>query len=770
MHKFLVLAIIISMASSAAFAQAVDATNPFTDYGVGAPVAEARGIVTTQTADGRSLVIACALDQSKIGYIVVTDIDSGETRQYYNPDDLSQSAPYGSLMAANGRFYTAQGTNVLEFDPLAKDYLWHGTPTPAGCYLSFTEDTDGNIYGGGLGCWLFAYNPKTQETRNYGRLDNAEQYLYSLAVDDKGWIYGGIGTARQNIAACNIETGEIRQLIADEERVLGTASVYASIDGKCYGTVNSKQYRLYDGAAELITAADKRPMRDIHTVYYGQMHKTFPDGRQLTAYSMPDKWLKIFDPKTGETRRIEFEYESGGASITSLGVGPGGIVYGSTCHPMHFLSFDANKRELTDFGSVPGIGGGNMCAITSQGDHVIGAVYSSGTMWDFNINVPFNPNGARDDFPISAEQLMKMATATDGHFTFLDSQKLAFFHGDKWGATGSFTFNTPKDGSYYLYMLPYTSNAYGRMKLTFDEHVLSDNFDFYAADTAPGTPQEFGPFELKAGAHTFTMTALETPERSPWCSISSMYLSQQRVELPNILPTNPRILAEWHDDVCRPRTALAHPDGEHVLMAGYAGYGLCGGGIGIYNLKTNEAQLLSAEDNLLPGHSCITLKALQNGDLVGGTSIAAPGGGHTTATEAEIFILDWKTKEVTFSMVPVPGQTSIESIWVMPDDLVYGLTTSGWFFVFDPVAKKIVHTEDLTTYGGVPRHALQQGPDGNLYAMFRSAIVRITPGTFEHELLAKPPVGIQAGGALVNGMLIFANGSNVWSYDIPGID
>jgi len=232
-------------------------------------------------------------------------------------------------------------------------------------------------------------------------------------------------------------------------------------------------------------------------------------------------------------------------------------------------------------------------------------------------------------------------------------------------------------------------------------------------------------------------------------------------------PANPRVAASWKRDICRPRTALAHPDGRHVLMAGYAGYGLCGGGIGIYHLETGKAELLTADEDLLPGHSCITLQALPNGDLVGGTCIAAPGGGHSTATEAELFILDWSTRKLAFHTSIGSRITSIISILVAGDGLVYGLAGDSTFFVFDPGPRKMVHTESMRAYGRPVRHALQAAPDGTLSALFTQSIVRITPGTFAHSKLASPPTPVTAGGALVNGLLCYASGSHVWTYALP---
>ncbi len=53
--------------------------------------------------------------------------------------------------------------------------------------------------------------------------------------------------------------------------------------------------------------------------------------------------------------------------------------------------------------------------------------------------------------------------------------------------------------------------------------------------------------------------------------------------------------------------------------------------------------------------------------------------------------------------------------------------------------------------------------------MMSKTILRITPGAFAHEKLADSPVGISAGGAFVNGLLVFAANAHMWTYDL-GLD
>ncbi len=765
MRIFAGMTLVLAFMAGAAMAQ-----DGFVDHGVGAKVAESRGVVTTQTADGRCLVIANALDEGPLGYILVTDIDTGETKQYFCPEDVRQSAPYGSLMHSNGKFYTTQGSIFLEFDPAAGQWTFHAQGSPIGsAYIGFTEGPDGTVWAGSVyQTGLISFNPQTRELKDHGRMDPEEAYLNTLAVDEAGWVYCGIGTARCNIIAYNPASGEKRQLVAEEDRVTGSGHVEPTNDGAAYGIANGKYYRLFEGQATPIEKADVAPRRDVRNIGWGAKTGSFPDGRSVRAYNLPDKWLEVYNPETDETKRIAFDYETEGVSITSMAEGPEGIVYGSTCHPMHFLAFDTATKTLRDMGPIPEVGGGNFCAIAAQGDIVIGAQYSAGRLWAYDVNLPWNPTSRREGLRIDAQDLMKGSECKDGHWSYLSSHEVAFLCGDKFGAEGTFKLDAPADGKYYLYIQPYQSARYCTVQFLFDGEEIGEPYVATHPNTQAGPVQRYGPLDLQAGEHRLSVRALETEGQEPWCAICSVDLTQELREQALVEEqVNPRVLGQWHRDICRPRTALAHPDGKHVMMAGYAGYGLCGGGIGIVNLETGEDTLLTADEDLLPGHSCITLKALPNGDLVGGTTIGAPGGGHTTATEGELFVLDWDTKKIAFHMVPVAGDSSIVSLQVAADGLVYGLSGSSTFFVFDPDKREIVHSESFKAYGGVPRHALQVGADGKLYAMMTGAILRITPGSFEHEKLADTPVSISAGGALANGLLVFASGSHVWSYQVP---
>jgi hypothetical protein len=228
---------------------------------------------------------------------------------------------------------------------------------------------------------------------------------------------------------------------------------------------------------------------------------------------------------------------------------------------------------------------------------------------------------------------------------------------------------------------------------------------------------------------------------------------------------NPYEVAQWHEDICRPRATLAHPDGHTVLMAGYAGYGLVGGGLGFYDLEAEKASIITHED-LIPYHSTIALDVLPDGTVVGGTTVGAPGGGHVVATEAVLYLFDWETKKVAFQVCPVSGASAVIALQVAPSGLVHGLTSGAELFVFDPQKREVIHTAELEEHGGVPRDALLLGPNGDVYAQMSGAILRFDPETFEPTVVADPPVGINVGGPLVDGRMYFGSSSHLWSYEL----
>ena len=117
-----------------------------------------------------------------------------------------------------------------------------------------------------------------------------------------------------------------------------------------------------------------------------------------------------------------------------------------------------------------------------------------------------------------------------------------------------------------------------------------------------------------------------------------------------------------------------------------------------------------------------------------------------------------------------PDTSAIRDMIVAPDGWVYGLAEPNRLFVFDPSLGEFLHDEEVTGYGDVsgyqaPR-CLAAGPAGNLYALFREAVVRIEPGTRTHTAIAHPPAPITTGIAICDNRLYFGCGPRLFSCPI----
>ncbi len=750
-----------------ATAQGQKADDKLIDHGVAVPLAERRGVVTTQDANGKNLAIACSLDLNPRGWILVTDIDSGETTQIQCPEGVGNSPPYGSLMHTNGKFYTTQGSVLLEFDPTSRDWTFHGTPSPAAsCYLSFTEGPDGMVWAGNAyTAGLISFDPEAREAQDHGRLDEAQKYLSALAVDDAGWVYGGIGTARCNIVAYNPETGEKIQIVDEAKRKVGTANVYRGEDGKVYGRAEladgAQFYRLYDGKAEVIQEADMGPKAPTGAIGWGNKRGSLPDGRQLVNYSMTDKWLEVRDPETGETKHIEFDYESEGTHLRVMTAGPDGKVYGNSAHPSRGVTYDPETDVLEyQRGAIARKG------FATQGKYIIGGHYGGGRLYVFDTTMPWNmaPVAASLRGGIPAMELTKLAESDAGKIDYIESHDLVLFRADDYGGQIHFPLEAGDDGQYYLIIAPYKSPGYCTVQFSLDGTEIGEPYPGYAKAAESGPFQTFGPLQLKAGEHRLSVKTIKAEAGNPWIGINAISLTKEQPDgvIAEAQPPNPRLVATFSPDINVPWGAAAHPDGQHVMISGPPGYGYLGGGIGIYNLETDEEMLLTHEQ-LIENHCVTAMAPLDNGDIVCGSSV---GGGHGTtavAKEAVLFVLDWETKEISFQTVPVAGASAIRLMRTGPDGLVYCIADASGFFVFDPGKKEVVHDESLGEYGGTPVNGMERGPDGNIYVIFSEAILKIAPGSFEVEKIADTPASPTAGIAVVGGRVYFAIGSHLWS-------
>ncbi|WP_276347625.1 hypothetical protein [Daejeonella sp. JGW-45] len=233
--------------------------------------------------------------------------------------------------------------------------------------------------------------------------------------------------------------------------------------------------------------------------------------------------------------------------------------------------------------------------------------------------------------------------------------------------------------------------------------------------------------------------------------------------------SNPLFLTTVSPQIIRPYRIIAHPDGKTVIMGGTPQYGATGGGLLMWDNSSRRATLLK-DSVVVPDQSSMSLVPLPNGKLLGGTTTSPGTGGEKKAKEAELYILDMKTKKVEWRQATFPGVQEYSEMRLMPGGKVYGITDKKTFFVFDPARKSITYKYDLTDKFG-PTTAEQSprifvdGPNGELYILFaKGAIVQVMPESYEMKLIATSPGPIKAGGDYSQGRIFFVSGSHLYSY------
>lgn len=230
---------------------------------------------------------------------------------------------------------------------------------------------------------------------------------------------------------------------------------------------------------------------------------------------------------------------------------------------------------------------------------------------------------------------------------------------------------------------------------------------------------------------------------------------------------NPLMLDVVKPSINRPHCLLAHPDGRTVVMGGTPDYGYTGGGLLIWDRKTKTRKLLE-HTQIIPEHSTLSLVALPDRRLLGGTTTEAGTGGEKKAGEAELYVLDMESGRVEWHQAVFPGVQGYTDMRMGKAGLVFGFADRKKFFVFDPSARKVVHQAEtgelgLTVSQQGPR-VFVTAPDGTVYILFQKGIARLDQRTFRIETVTVAPLPIDYGGDWLDGRIWFASGSHVYSW------
>lgn len=358
----------------------------FFDHGPACPISSYKGVVATTDGSGRNVVLLWLFDHRGGYALLMIDAETGKSQQFPMPFDANMDYSYASVLSSKNKFYTLFRNHFVEFDPVKREFTFIKESLPQ-MAMGMTEDDHGLIWAVTYpNSGVVSFNPDTREFRDYGYVydQNWRQYQRSVAADDAGWIYFGIGFTSSQIIVFDPSTGKAKPVLEESERKLGSAYLYRDMNGKVYGrsSGNSKDddwYEFYKGKYNKIGKHSDINPKPIITGTQELFYRDFPDGKKIKELDLIERKLVVEDTKTNAERTVNFDYNTEGAWVMGVAAATDGTIAGGTTFPMRFFNFNPKTGKLY---SKPAFG--QFDALARQGDRFYFGVYPSGSLleWD----------------------------------------------------------------------------------------------------------------------------------------------------------------------------------------------------------------------------------------------------------------------------------------------------------------------------------------------------------------------------------------------------
>lgn len=359
--------------------------NGFFHHGVATPVSCHRGTVSTADGEGRDTVLAWLFD-CRGGYaLLMIDAATGKSEEVPMPFPPGGDCPYASILSSKNKFYTHFNSHFAEFDPVTRGFTFSVKTTPQ-MAMAMTEDDAGVIWSATYpDSGVVSFDPATRAFKDYGSVykQNWAQYPRYVAVDDKGWVYLGVGTTAAQVLALNLQSGETLPLFPEEERSHGSGCAYRYTNGRVYGYAGGgvpiSWYEFYNGVRTKCEEPSGISRKPVIADSQGLLHREFPSGKRLETCDLVERVLVVEDPKTGEKTTSSFQYTSEGAHIMGVAGSPDGTVCGGTAFPMRFFSYNPKADAWINRDTY-----GQWNTVARQGDRFFVGGYGGGFLleWD----------------------------------------------------------------------------------------------------------------------------------------------------------------------------------------------------------------------------------------------------------------------------------------------------------------------------------------------------------------------------------------------------
>lgn len=372
-------------------AQSKDLGNGFRDHGVAVPISNQRGAAAAVDGRGRNVLLVLLMDHRGGYSLLMLEVATGKAEQFpvpFPPPGESVDSPYASILSSGNKFYTHFKSHLMEFDPVKRAFTFSAQTTPWFA-MGMTEDDAGNIWTVTYPqCGVLRFNPTTRELRDYGEVhkETWPQYPSYVAADDAGWVYFGIGHTSSQIVALDPASGTATPILAESKRKRGAAYVYRDLDGRVYGQAlkgdQEDWLELHKGVWRKIgKRVEARPK--VYLTGTRASQSVFSDGTKVNC-DLVRRRLTVEDPRAGEKKEFNFNYESDGAIIMGEAAAPDGTICGGTAFPMHFFRLSPKTGGILN---RPGFGQWNI--VRTAGKMFYVGAYGGGHLLEWDPSRPW---------------------------------------------------------------------------------------------------------------------------------------------------------------------------------------------------------------------------------------------------------------------------------------------------------------------------------------------------------------------------------------------
>ena len=364
-----------------------DLGNGFRHHGVATDIANNRGLVATVDGQGRNVVLLWLYDHRGCYGLLLIDAETGASEQFalpFPPGDDFNACPFSSLLSSGNLFCSHFHSNFLAFDPAERAFTFCHETVPQ-MAMAMTEDDGGRIWAATHpDSGVVSYDPGSRAFRDYGHVykQNWRQYPRSIAADEAGWIYFGIGSTASQIISLEPDSGATEAILSEDERVQGSGHVYRDLNGKVYGHTGESSrgwFELHEGERIPVGPLEDRNEKPIVTGSQGLFHRDFPDGKRIVACDLETRTLSVEDPDSDEIHEVDFDYTTEGAHVMGLAAAPDETICGGTTFPARFFRYDPDSDSWIN---RPNLGQWN--TVTRQTDRFFAGGYTGGILleWD----------------------------------------------------------------------------------------------------------------------------------------------------------------------------------------------------------------------------------------------------------------------------------------------------------------------------------------------------------------------------------------------------